>query len=83
VGARALGWIEKYLHDARPALLVDPKEQALFLSGYGDGTLHPGYLKEPNSTSVLSHFRGHLIPTSIKIPFYRLHASFSEIRKNL
>jgi integrase/recombinase XerD len=36
VGSRALGWIEKYLDDVRPLLMVKPEEQGLFLSGYGE-----------------------------------------------
>lgn len=36
VGHRALGWVEKYIEDVRPLLAVDPAEQALFLTGYGE-----------------------------------------------
>ena len=36
VGARALRWLEKYLDDVRPLLMVKLDEQALFLSGYGE-----------------------------------------------
>ncbi len=36
VGTRALQWVEKYIEDVRPLLLVDPAEQALFLTGYGE-----------------------------------------------
>jgi integrase/recombinase XerD len=36
VGAASLRWIETYLEKTRPQLLVDPGEQALFLSGYGE-----------------------------------------------
>lgn len=35
VGHRALTWVEKYIEDVRPLLAVDPAEQALFLTGYG------------------------------------------------
>ena len=35
VGARALGWVEKYIEDVRPLLAVDPREPGLFLTGYG------------------------------------------------
>ena len=35
VGGRALGWVEKYLDDVRPLLLVGSEQPALFLSGYG------------------------------------------------
>jgi integrase/recombinase XerD len=44
IGARALSWINKYLHDVRPELLTDPHERALFLSGYGDSGMSPDYL---------------------------------------
>ena len=40
VGARALGWIERYLAEVRPRLCLDTRTQALFLSGYGEG-FHP------------------------------------------
>ncbi len=36
VGTRALQWVEKYLDDVRPLLIVNPDEQALFLTGYGE-----------------------------------------------
>jgi len=36
VGASALKWLTAYLEKTRPKLLLDPGEQALFLSGYGD-----------------------------------------------
>ncbi len=36
VGARAMRWIEKYIEDVRPLLVLHPDEQALFLSGYGE-----------------------------------------------
>jgi len=37
VGTRALQWVEKYLDDVRPLLLINADEQALFLTGYGHG----------------------------------------------
>jgi integrase/recombinase XerD len=43
LGAQALAWIENYLEKCRPLLEVNPSEQALFLSGYGE-RLTPGYL---------------------------------------
>jgi integrase/recombinase XerD len=36
VGTRALRWVEKYLEDVRPLLMINAAEQALFLSGYGE-----------------------------------------------
>jgi integrase/recombinase XerD len=36
VGARAMRWVEKYLDDTRPLLLIKADEPALFLSGYGE-----------------------------------------------
>ncbi|MBN2130522.1 MAG: site-specific tyrosine recombinase XerC [Sedimentisphaerales bacterium] len=36
VGTRALQWVEKYLEDVRPLLVINPDAQALFLSGYGE-----------------------------------------------
>ena len=29
IGTRALQWIAKYLHDVRPEMVTDPREQAL------------------------------------------------------
>ena len=43
VGARALEWLARYLRAARPRLLLDATEPALFLSGYGE-RLSPAYL---------------------------------------
>jgi len=36
VGARALGWVERYLAEVRPELVVGLGEKALFLSAYGE-----------------------------------------------
>jgi len=44
IGARALSWITKYLHDVRPDLVTDLRERALFLSGYGDSAISADYL---------------------------------------
>jgi integrase/recombinase XerD len=35
LGARAQSWCENYLKEVRPQLLVDPREAALFLTGFG------------------------------------------------
>lgn len=35
VGARALSWVEKYIEDVRPLLMVNASEPGLFLTGYG------------------------------------------------
>ncbi len=43
IGKRALYWLEQYLEQTRPKLLLSIKEQALFLSGYGE-RISPGYL---------------------------------------
>lgn len=45
LGARALGWIERYLRETRPHLNDNPRVHALFLTGYG----------EAFSAGVLSH----------------------------
>jgi integrase/recombinase XerD len=44
IGERALFWIGKYLAEVRPEMLLDPREQALFLSGYGDSAMSADYL---------------------------------------
>ena len=36
IGERALAWVEKYLNESRPELLLNLHEEALFLSDYGD-----------------------------------------------
>jgi integrase/recombinase XerD len=36
VGNRALQWLERYLDETRPKLLLDPNEKALFLTSYGE-----------------------------------------------
>jgi integrase/recombinase XerD len=36
IGARALKWLERYLEDVRPQLLLSMNEHALFLSSYGE-----------------------------------------------
>ena len=36
VGTRALQWLDKYLDDVRPLLVISPDTQAMFLSGYGE-----------------------------------------------
>jgi len=40
VGARALRWVEKYIENVRPLLVVDPAQQTLFLTGYGQAFNH-------------------------------------------
>ena len=40
LGARAGAWVARYLADVRPRLLLDAREQALFLTGYGE-PFHP------------------------------------------
>lgn len=43
VGERALSWLEKYLSEVRPQLVVNRRESSLFLSAYGEA-LAPDYL---------------------------------------
>jgi len=56
VGARALAWLDKYLDDARPLLMIKPDEQGLFLTGYGEpfnadalGRKVSGFIKQAGS----------------------------------
>lgn len=37
VGKRAMDWVERYLDQSRPLLLIDSNETTLFLTGYGTG----------------------------------------------
>lgn len=43
IGARALAWIEKYLHEVRPNFVVEPDPSNLFLGQFGE-RLAPGWL---------------------------------------
>ena len=36
IGKRAFTWLDKYLNDVRPLLVLDPDTRAIFLSGYGE-----------------------------------------------
>lgn len=36
VGNRVLAWLERYLDEVRPRLLLDVQQRALFLTSYGD-----------------------------------------------
>jgi len=36
VGARALGWLERYLDEVRPRLVLDAAQRVLFLTSYGE-----------------------------------------------
>ena len=35
IGKRAIGWVQRYLSEARPKLVINPTETALFISNYG------------------------------------------------
>jgi integrase/recombinase XerD len=37
IGKRAIGWIEKYITEVRPRLIVDPNDVTLFLTHLGEG----------------------------------------------
>jgi integrase/recombinase XerD len=52
VGLRALGWMEKYLDDVRPLLLVGREQSALFISGYGEP-----FNKDVLSRKVIEYFK--------------------------
>jgi integrase/recombinase XerD len=45
IGARAGAWVDRYLFEVRPRLLLDAREQAVFLTGYG-GPFTPDALSE-------------------------------------
>jgi integrase/recombinase XerD len=36
IGARALGWTERYVREVRPRLLIDPNDLTVFLSHLGE-----------------------------------------------
>jgi len=45
IGERALRWVEKYLTEARPQLVMEPDEGVLFLTGEGEA-ITPGHLTD-------------------------------------
>lgn len=45
IGDRAVAWIDKYLTDVRPSLVVEPDQGTLFLTGYGE-PLSPNRLSQ-------------------------------------
>ena len=51
VGERALYWLDRYLNEVRPLLLLDLQQSALFLSGYGDA-FHPDTLSRWVTRSI-------------------------------
>jgi len=51
IGDRALAWIEKYLSEVRPQLVVDPDPGNLFLGQTGE-PLAPGWLTSRASTYI-------------------------------
>ena len=67
VGQRALLWLERYLEEVRPKLLLDPNGKPLFLTSYGDAfnpdvisRMVSGFMKKaatgrPGSCHLLRH----------------------------
>ena len=53
IGERALFWLDKYLREVRPQLLVPPDEGTLFLTYAGVG-FHPDYLAQEVKRYVLA-----------------------------
>ena len=43
IAGEAVAWLSRYLEECRPRLLLEPSEQALFISGYGE-RISSGYL---------------------------------------
>ena len=67
IGERALAWVQKYLHEARPQLAFEPDDGYLFLTGGGE-PFHPDaeqvvrrYIagREPGQERGLSHVSPH------------------------
>jgi len=58
VGARALAWLDKYLDTVRPLLLINPNEQGLFLTGYGE-PFNPDVLGRTVSGYIRQAATGH------------------------
>lgn len=73
VGSRALTWLDKYLDDVRPLLLLRPEETGLFLTGYGEpfnpdvlGRKVSEYLKKANTGHAGgSHMLRHTCATHL------------------
>jgi len=51
IGERALGWIEKYLVEVRPSLVMEPDEGTIFISHFAEG-FSPHWLTEIVRTYV-------------------------------
>ena len=54
IGGRALKWLEKYLYEVRPTLLLDPNEPAMFISTEG----------KPITSSHVAHIASKAIEQS-------------------
>jgi integrase/recombinase XerD len=65
IGQKAIKWLQKYLQETRPELLLNHTEKALFISGYGE-RLSTGYLgnwmkKTLRSAGIEKHGCCHLL----------------------
>ncbi len=80
IGERALAWIGKYLADVRPELLLDPREQALFLSGCGDSATSADYLSRLVSqyarSASITHGGCHLYRHQLRDPHARKRGGY-------
>lgn len=73
IGERALAWVQRYLDDARPALMADAHESALFLNRFGQrfhnaglGHLVRRYLKAAGITKKgACHLFRHAMATQM------------------
>ncbi|MBN2552863.1 MAG: tyrosine recombinase XerD [Spirochaetales bacterium] len=60
MGEQALHWIGRYLEEARPAILRNPKERALFINRSGKGLSRKGMWKRFKEIQALAGVQGKI-----------------------
>jgi integrase/recombinase XerD len=68
-GEVAHGWIERYLRDARPALLGARAADALFVTGRGDGMTRQQFWNIIKRHAQQADVRAHLSPHTLRHAF--------------
>jgi site-specific recombinase XerD len=78
IGERAAAWVEKYLHEARPQLLVGDTD-ALFLTDYGE-PMAPEYVAE--RVRRYMHFAGIKAQRCTPVPTRLRHTHVGQRRRH-
>jgi integrase/recombinase XerD len=68
-GEEAHGWIERYLREARPALLAQRASDALFITARGEGMTRQQFWNIIKRLAVLAGVRAHLSPHTLRHAF--------------